>query len=485
LYPGILSSIVEGLDTILAMPHGCFEQTSSTAYPNLLALDYMKKTGKITPEIDMKARGFVNAGYQRLLTFEVPGGGFSLYGRAPASVWLSAYGLMEFNDMKAVQDIDEGILGRTSRWLAGQRGGDGSYENDPRVTAYVAMALLEVQGKKSPGISQTVDYIKSRCSQVDDPYVCALCANVLALYEPDGQAFAALLSRLEKMKKQEGDAVSWGSSSQTLCHGSGKPAEIETTALMARALIAGRSYPELLQGALTFLVKSKDPRGTWFTTQATIQALRALILSSGATVGKGSGEVTISVNGKQVRELVISQDQADVLQLVDLTHLARVGDNSVDLVFSGNLQSLYQVVGSYYVPWVKAVHVQEPLDITLSYDRTLLRASDTVKATAVIKNTMPSPAPMVMVDLGIPPGFMVNEDDFESKVRQGQIDRYEITARQVIVYLGTVEPRKGVTLRYSLVAKFPIRAQSPASRAYEYYNPDVQGVSEPVKLNVD
>ncbi len=44
LYPSSFSQVVEGLDAIFQMPHGCFEQTSSTTYPNILALDYLMST---------------------------------------------------------------------------------------------------------------------------------------------------------------------------------------------------------------------------------------------------------------------------------------------------------------------------------------------------------------------------------------------------------------------------------------------------------
>ena len=55
LYPGPLSQVIEGMDSILSMPGGCFEQTSSSTYPNVLALDYMKHTRKLTPETHAKA----------------------------------------------------------------------------------------------------------------------------------------------------------------------------------------------------------------------------------------------------------------------------------------------------------------------------------------------------------------------------------------------------------------------------------------------
>src|SRR5207247_3748283 len=84
LYPGPLSQVIEGMDAILRMPGGCFEQTSSSTYPNVLALDYMKRTKKLTPEVHAKAEGFIANGYQRLVTFEVAGGGFAWFGQAPA-----------------------------------------------------------------------------------------------------------------------------------------------------------------------------------------------------------------------------------------------------------------------------------------------------------------------------------------------------------------------------------------------------------------
>ena len=62
--------VVEGLDSMLRMPGGCFEQTSSSTYPNVLVMDYLKTSKKLTPEIQAKAEGFISLGYQRLVTFE-------------------------------------------------------------------------------------------------------------------------------------------------------------------------------------------------------------------------------------------------------------------------------------------------------------------------------------------------------------------------------------------------------------------------------
>src|SRR5439155_15632692 len=179
LYPGPMSQVVEGMDAILRMPYGCFEQTSSATYPNVLALDYMKRTKKLTPEVHAKAEGFIANGYQRLLTFEVAGGGFSWFGQAPANKILTAYGLMEFSDMAKVYDVDPNLIRRTQQWLAAQQQPDGSWKPDTnfinegatnrynsdllRITAYLAWSL-ESTGYQGPGVAKARQFIAAHMS---------------------------------------------------------------------------------------------------------------------------------------------------------------------------------------------------------------------------------------------------------------------------------------------------------------------------------
>ncbi|RME61450.1 MAG: hypothetical protein D6790_07805, partial [Caldilineae bacterium] len=118
LYPGVVSQAIDGLEGLLRQPYGCFEQTSSTTYPNVLVLDYLKATGQINPEVQLRAEEFINLGYQRLLTFEtdVPGG-FSLFGDPPPWPMLTAYGLMEFTDMSRVSYVDPALIDRIVSFL--------------------------------------------------------------------------------------------------------------------------------------------------------------------------------------------------------------------------------------------------------------------------------------------------------------------------------------------------------------------------------
>src|SRR5947209_9410362 len=176
------------MDSLLRMPGGCFEQTSSSTYPNVLALDYMKRTRKSTPEVHAKAEGYIANGYQRLLTFEVPGGGFSWFGNAPANKILTAYGLMEFSDMSKVYDVDPKLISRTQQWLAAQQQADGSWKPDAsfinegatnrfnkdalRITAYVAWSL-ENTGYQGPAVEKSRRYVSDHMGEKADAYTLA------------------------------------------------------------------------------------------------------------------------------------------------------------------------------------------------------------------------------------------------------------------------------------------------------------------------
>jgi len=54
----------------------------------------------------------------------------------------------------------------------------------------------------------------------------------------------------------------------------------------------------------------------------------------------------------------------------------------------------------------------------------------------------------------------------------------------VIIYLEKLDPGQTVTLTYQVRARFPIKAKTPLSRAYPYYNPERAVVSRPQEIVV-
>ena len=317
LYPGPMSQVVEGMDSILRMPGGCFEQTSSSTYPNVLALDYMKRTKKLTPEVHAKAEGYIANGYQRLLTFEVPGGGFSWFGSAPANKILTAYGLVEFYDMSKVYDVDPRLIERTQQWLAGEQQKDGSWKPDTqfinegatnryntdllRISAYLGWALKNT-GYQGDAVERAKHFVEAHMGEKADAYTLAVIANFAASYGSDREFTRHAMQLLLDARTEKEEKV-WWATEETGVYATGESASVETTGLAVQALLQSGEAAGTARKALNYLASKKDANGTWGTTQATIMALRALLTATEKSGADAQGTVIVLVNGKPTEKL--------------------------------------------------------------------------------------------------------------------------------------------------------------------------------------
>jgi len=508
LYPGPLSQVVEGMDSILHMPYGCFEQTSSSTYPNVLALDYMKRTKKLTPEVHAKAEGYIANGYQRLLTFEVPGGGFSWFGSAPANKILTAYGLMEFYDMSKVYEVDPKLISRTQQWLVGQQQADGSWKPDTsfinegatnrynsdvlRITAYIAWSL-ENTGYQGTAVEQAKRFIESRMSGRMDAYTLAVVADFAADFgsvdHENDRDFTRQAMRLLLDARTEKGEQTWWSADETGFYATGPSASVETTGLAVQALLKWGEASGIARKALAYIAAKKDAAGTWSTTQATIMALRDLLLATEKGAADTQGVLRVVLNGKPVERLTLTPENNDLLHQFVFKGVDGQTASTVEIRFEGKGGLAYQVVGSYFLPWDQKP-MGEPLAIDVAYDRTRLAQDDIATASATVRNNLDKTANMVIVDLGIPPGFdLLSEDlqDYQDKttgLKSGHLSKFSLTATQAILYFDSFAPGDTVTVKFRLRAKYPIRARTFKSRVYEYYNPEVSSEARPVQLEV-
>ncbi len=512
VYPGILSQVVEGLDALLRMPFGCFEQTSSTTYPNVLVLDYLKSTGQTSPEVQMKAEQYINLGYQRLTTFEVTGGGFSLFGDPPPDRMLTAYGLMEFTDMARVHSVDKALVDRAANWLLSQQQGDGSWENDQGlvheqswsklsnerlpVTAYIVWALTEAGYDDESRTQKGLDYVREFWRDAEDAYSLALVANALVAADPEGSATEAALDRLAEMVQLEGGGAFWQSDIATFMGASGQTGSIETTALAAYAFLRSEQHADLANQALTYLIQQKDSFGTWHSTQATILTLKALLLSVRKGGEGADSTVYVSLNGEEADEIRIAEGNYDVVQLVSFTDSPVHGDNTVRIKVTGKGNLMYQISTRYYLPWDKVTPPapgDSLMDISVNYDRTELSVNDVINVSVHVE-LKEGAARQAIVDLGIPPGFEVLSEDLADLVARHsdlppdydgvKFSRFDLTGRQIIVYLEGLKAGQPLEFAYRIRARYPIRAQTPPSSAYDYYNPGVSAVSVPGVIEV-
>jgi uncharacterized protein YfaS (alpha-2-macroglobulin family) len=499
VYPGLSSQAVQGLDNMLQVPSGCFEQTTSTTWPNVLVSRYLDQTKQNTPELQLKAESYISAGYQRLLTFEHRQGGFSWFGEQDPTpdVSVTAFGLMEFADMAKVADVDESMIARTQSWLASQQQSDGSFTGGNteffsfqtsalRNTAFTLWAFAE-SGYKGDALGRGLEYVRAeaKSSTDSDTYTLALAANALAAAAPDDPALKALLERLDASKLTDGDKVHWASGTQqTSFYGGGTDSDVATTALVAHAMIRTNSYAPAAKGALAYVIGSKDPMGNFGSTQATIWALKALMSAIGG--GEGAvGQLNVKVDGSTFNTVALTKEQSDVSVRVDMSSLASAGAHTVELAFQGTGEVSYNLVSSHHLPWTAAPRpVSGPLDIAVTYDRTSLTVDETVAAKLSVNNTTSAQQNMLLVTVGVPPGFDLQAEDLDAYVASGKISRYERTAKQLILYVTALPARSKLELTYRLRATMPVRAADGGSRVSLYYQPDQKATAASTTLVV-
>ncbi|HID08022.1 MAG TPA: hypothetical protein EYP10_12855, partial [Armatimonadetes bacterium] len=369
---------------------------------------------------------------------------------------------------------------------------DGSWDVDPggiregvinrqtdvlRVTAYITWALVETAGNDTDAqlkraVARAVDYISPRVGDVDDAYALAVIANALVGWDRNSALTRRVIERLVEMAIVEGAVAYWRTKMPTFTYSKGKTADLETTALAAYALLKARVHPDLTNKALTYLVRNKDAFGTWHSTQATIWSLKALLLATEGATAEIDARIAIRCNGKEVARLRITPEDSDIVRQVDLREFVREGVNEVTIEWDGKGTAVYQIGARFYLPWRMVRERREFLDIAVDYDRRELSVNDIVQCTVTVRNNQPATAKMVIVDIGIPPGFQVLTEDLTALVEEKVIQRFNMTGRQLIIYLDEVRPRQPIRITYRLKARYPIRAQSGKAIAYEYYAPD-------------
>jgi A-macroglobulin TED domain len=364
----------------------------------------LQRTTKSVLQVEAKARQYIHLGYQRLLGFEVAGGGFDWFGRPPANRVLTAYGLMEFEDMARVHDVDPRLIARTRAWLIGKRDSDGSWapeghrlHDDPTggqrdeemarlsTTAYIAWAVFRGMTRSNEA-AQTERFIcRHEPSEINDPYVLAVVANALLAIDPSSGRAEPYLERLQSLRRSSADGkqIWWEQpgSAATGFYSAGRCGAIETTALSALAFMTAQTNSGSVRGALNWLITQKDASGTWHSTQATVLALKALLTGT-EMADTQDRRLEVRWDNEEPREIVIPSDQADVLQQIDLSSGLTPGQHHLSIVEKDDSATVYQVAFRYHVPGTPDQAKPDPIAIEVDYDRNELTIRDTVPPSA-------------------------------------------------------------------------------------------------------
>ena len=489
VYPTPLASMTDALQSLLRQPNGCFEQTSSTSYPMVMAQQYFLTHTGIDPAIIEKARDLLEVSYKKLTGFESPTKGYEWFGADPGHEALTAYGLMQFTDMSQVRKVDKDMVDRTRAWLLSRRDGKGGFSVNAKAldtfgrapadttNAYIVWALIE-SGEK--GLEREVASVKGSAASTQDSYILALGANIL--HATGDQVGARQL--MEKLARKQESAGKVAGAVTSITRSGGDALAIETTALSVLAWMREPDYAANVEKGLKWIVES-NKSGRFGSTQSTILALRAIVAYDNAHARpKAPGRIILIVDGRTVgAPLAFTSSTQGALVMPEFANELGPGRHTVALKMEDG-SSMPFSVGVKYHSLLPDSAEQARVGIQVLLKDPQLQEGGVTEAKVSIANKSDQVIPTPVAIIGIPGGLEVRHDQLKELVKSGKIDAYEVMGREVVLYWRYLKAKDNFDLPLSLVAAVPGSYTGPASRAYLYYTDEYKNWAPGLKVSI-
>ena len=478
-FPSVNGEIMNGLEGMLREPYGCFEQTSSSTYPNILALAYMEETDQVNPDISTRALSLIQRGYQRLMTFESPSGGFEWFGGDPGHEGLTAYGLMEFVDMARVYDgVDQKMIDRTVEWLLSRKDGNGGYLRNPRAlhyfglsddattSMYITYALTEA-GYSNLDTEAAVAYEQAKESK--RPYQLALAANLLLNLGQTGKG----RELLELLVEQQLGTGTWAqdATQKSAPGSSGQALEIECTGLAILGMLKTTTYNRaVVEQAADWLRSQRSSYGNFGNTHSTVLALRALIeVAKHSHSPAESGEIAVYIDDELVASKDIHEDDDEAIFLEGLEAYLGNRVQQVRVVFNDMENALPYTLSVVYATDLPPSSEECVVSLHTEFMENSVNIGETLRMNISLKNRTEEGQPMTMLIIGLPAGMSAQPWQLKQLVERKEVDFYEISEQSLYLYYRQMAPAEEKNLALDLKAEVPGTFLAQASRAYLYY----------------
>ncbi len=490
-FPNVVNDLMTGIESIIREPSGCFEQTSMSNYPNIMALNYMNTTGFDDPKLLASIDSKLDRGYKKLTSYETKEKGYEWFGSSPGHEALTAYGLMQFNDMKDVYaDVSNKMVERTAKWIMSRKDGKGGFKKNPRAldqfgrasaevtNGYIVYALSEAGYKDD--VKKEFEAAYAAAVKSKDGYQLAMMVNTLQNFN-DKRA-GAVMKQLLALQKENGSFPS----SHSITRSGGKSLEIETTSIAVLAMLhATKKDGAALNKAVDYLVKSRSGYGGFGSTQGTVLALKAL--SEYAAASKKTdeaGTLECYIDGKLVASKHYEAGEKEAIEFKGLEKFLKEGKHKVKIRTKGAKESLPYTVAIDYNTTLPKSAEQCNVDVAAQLSTKNCKVGETVRLTTEVKNKHDKGMPMTMAVVGIPSGLSAQPWQLKELQEKGKIGFYEITDNYVIFYFRDMAPNAAHTINLDLKAEVPGEYEAPASSGYLYYTNEYKCWSSTGKIKI-
>ena len=456
--------LISDVESMLREPHGCFEQTSSTTYPNIYILKLLRSSAKKYSGAELKASEYLLAGYKRLIGFETTEHGFEWFGNTPPHEALTAYGLLEFTAMNEFIKVDKGMLERTQQFLLDRRDGKGSFiirkqgydafaSVPDKIANFYIVYALTASGIKNE-ITLEYETAVKKALENNDAYQLSMMALA-----------ASNMGRTDDFSKLLKAAEASNLIAETsVVNSKGTSLNVETMSLFALALMRDKT-PDLgrVANLISDIMKQKSYYG-YGSTQGTVMALQAICTYQQLLGDKIAGsQMEIKVNDKTIYSG--TRETATINNVTD-------GENTFSIKYKDEkVNAPYQLELSYFTS-LPPNDAQAELKITTELSTSQTKVGETVRMQVAVKNTRNILQPMSIAKVGIPGGLTVQPWQLKELMEQGKIAYYEIFDNYLVLYWMGLAPEETKKVNFDLKAEIAGKYKGKASNTYLYYTPE-------------
>lgn len=492
IYSSVLDGLMDGVESILNIPSGCFEQVSSSNYPNILALQMMEKTGQMRGDIRKKALNYLKSGYAQLAAYEIKGGGFDWYGQAPAHEGLTAYGLVQFKDMQAVYDgVDPVMIERTKAYLLSRRDGQGGFlqnvgkygfsgNKKGLFNAYITWALSELN---TPNIQKEVEKMTKEAIRSEDLYRMSLAA-LTHFNQGNTQRAEALLETIQEIILKTGlDKIQ---AESTVTYSYGNALNIETLSFAALAMMKSDKRDEVLLVKIVQYLLSKRQYGRFGSTQSTIMALKALSAYANVVNKKKEDQmVNVFINNNKVVSLFYKKEQKGSLVFENLHEHFVEGQNIITIKFDEATRGLSYAFDVSWTAEKPQSHVRCPVVLTTILTDQQTTVGETIRLNVNLENVEETAIPSTIALIGIPAGLSVQTWQLKELQEKQVFAFYELKDNYLILYYRALEGKEQKQISLDLKTDVPGSYTAPASTAYLYYGDEYKYWTEGTAVKLE
>jgi uncharacterized protein YfaS (alpha-2-macroglobulin family) len=289
--PSVAGTVFDALDYLTSYPWGCTEQTMSSFLPDLIVAQAVDKLHLKSPIDPKTLNDMVDAGIERLSSYQHDDGGWGWWPDDQSKVFMTAYvvsGLGQAQD--AGYKVDGERANKARNWLMSQLAAHPDMIPDLRAYAVYALATTGAAPK---------DAVEKTWSDRDKLSDEGLALTGLALAAAHDSRAKQVVQLLEKKAKVTDFDAHWEGNYDGLLD-FWDDTSPETTAFALKLLIAEDRSSGLLPKAARWLAENRDG-DYWYSTKQTsmvIQGLTDYLSVSGELAN--SSDVEVLVNGVSV-----------------------------------------------------------------------------------------------------------------------------------------------------------------------------------------